>query len=1190
MRGRAKMLNELIELKIETEESRSLWNFLKEIVDSCRHHLSQITTQMKNYDIHDEKHSSKVLENIESLLDDKADELSCYELMIIYASCFLHDAAMALPEWEHDMLRAAEGCEECCDNTIEHFLRNDFKPAQSLANLKTFIDENKEGIYVDFAMVTKFVFSPNDENGFQLDIAKRVHDYQLFRNEFADKLEPLKNDLHTYLNYSNLIRSEFIRKTHHYRIVDYIKNLRQRLSAQVGDAISVRVLDDLAQVCHAHGEPIKFVEGLSLASNVDRIGEANLQFASIILRLGDVIHFSSDRAPLSLFSEKRITDIDSLQHWNAKFNGTRYDIDLYNGKKTINFHAFSSEPSSYYFLHEYLDWIDDEIGYYFSFLHNLDFLKTPAKGRYDLQLNDRVNRSDVIADDAKFIPDHSAKFTMDQSKILTLLMGTQLYKDKYLCLRELYQNSLDACKCMKAQDANTGKSGEYHIIFGLKTDYAGRKYIYCLDNGTGMTKEIVKNYFLRIGNSYYNSREFVSKNVGWADKVKPTSQFGIGVLSCFMMGETIEVTTKYYDEKSDSFSFCLDSRNERFFYLPVDPLDDELVGSHGTLIKIILSEKMSEIINNELPKEYYYFIYSAPQDYKSSKSEMDVYEKFRNSLFYRVNNQLLIPHPNINVWVYDSQDTKHQIVPANRIFDYTSPDIDIEKITSIWSNYHFSRTENPYKEVLACQDYIKTIPIHIEKSGVELDTFISLPLKGIPNTNRYIFSFERYIWLSHSLQIFVDGVAISNTQSKNDYEKLFGYALAQSGHIILNFVGKIRPTLSVDRNSIVSCTDESVLLCGKVVSQLIQRIVDAVVNHLDQQNLEANSPEAYLAFETILTQYKDFSGELIELIGKSKYGTLKIKEYDQHLETSKTLNDIIQNEDSCFRELDFRSLSLLAREIIVGKLFTATMVQLEDLNISISSTNYIAPSSLFKHERRELHDCNYIVRADTWAGKYSEFDIVSSVWPLAPERVFNKITDLYRQDNFLADINRVKMMPSTGNGIFGIASLEAALINPKFGISTYHDDGFGKQKSLIGRCEYIQKQYWLFDLNDHGRLKREEKKDYALFAYIAPKELSEDDGVKLKDFIGRDDTYVKGVQEGWSILFLGYDQVYFILPGLHNKSELVELIPSTIRDRKDEITYFNLDDTRLFKGTRNCWLKPHIIREHNKQILNTTFH
>ena len=93
---------------------------------------------------------------------------------------------------------------------------------------------------------------------------------------------------------------------------------------------------------------------------------------------------------------------------------------------------------------------------------------------------------------------------------------------------------------------------------------------------------------------------------------------------------------------------------------------------------------------------------------------------------------------------------------------------------------------------------------------------------------------------------------------------------------------------------------------------------------------------------------------------------------------------------------------------------------------------------------------------------------------------------------------------------------------------------------------------------------RSENKDYALFAYISPSSLSDKDEVRLQDYIGVDDIYVQGVREGWSILFLGYDRTYYILPGVRKKSELVALIPPSIRDRNDSVVYYNLDETPLF--------------------------
>ena len=53
-------------------------------------------------------------------------------------------------------------------------------------------------------------------------------------------------------------------------------------------------------------------------------------------------------------------------------------------------------------------------------------------------------------DSDKFVPVRGLSFSLEQKRILELLMGVRLYKDEHACLRELYQNSLDACKCMIA--------------------------------------------------------------------------------------------------------------------------------------------------------------------------------------------------------------------------------------------------------------------------------------------------------------------------------------------------------------------------------------------------------------------------------------------------------------------------------------------------------------------------------------------------------------------------------------------------------------------------------------------------------------------------------------------------------------------------------------------------------------------
>ena len=1161
-------LEKLIEEKIAAEEMdknkpQLLWNAVKKFEADCVNHLGQISAQMPNYDIHDERHSQKVLENVEALLGEKATQLSFYELILLHSSCYLHDAAMALPVWEYDLLRSVEGNDAVFDNTVKFQIRNDFKPPQTLAELKNFVVLNKSDLYGDFTKVADFIFSPDDEDTFQLDLARRAQNYELFRNEYAEQLESRSDDLQKYLDLSQSLRIEFIRKTHHMRVTDYVENLKYLLIDPIGTAASARFLDDLSAICRSHGEGSEFIGDMSVNSHIEQIGEANLQFIAVLLRLGDIIHFSADRAPSSLLSEKRILDKTSRIHWETKLNDTHYQILKQNGKTVIKFSAYCAEPSEYYFLCQYLDWIDEEIEYYFSFFHSLEYCKVDNIAKYDLQLCDRVDRSDVIADKTKFIPDHTAKFTMDQSKILDLLMGTQLYKDKYLCLRELYQNALDTSKCMKARDMNQGIRTTYRITFGLDIDSKGQKYVYCLDQGTGMTKDIVKNYFLRIGNSYYKSHEFIRDNVTWKNKVCPTSQFGIGVLSCFMLGEKLEVTTKHVDSAEGAFAFCLEAKSERFYYIPVNPLDEERVGTHGTLIKIFLYEEEAEKIHNELPKDYIYQIYSN----ESHRSLQNTNDQLINSIYYQVNRQIAICPPEIEV-VVCVQGHDVPIIPRTEIFDYRKPDVDLEKLESIWSEYHFmDGTVNPYKDVVECRNYIKNIPIHINEDGIELDTFISLPMKGIPVKSKYIFSFEQYTWGRHNPQIFVDGITMSESRGIDEVEYSFGLKLWQSGNILLNFTGKVRPILSVDRNSIIQYPKEALQICEKIVEKLIVAVVKTFTTHLEQEHIAVDSDEANLAFDLIYERYSDFSGKLLQLLQQSTFGNSNLQAIKGSLsENVSTINDAIKAESFTIKDIDMLSLKSVVHELVIGKMIPATKVELQDHNLMVTSSSFDPPSDIFNEYQKSHHSLEYVIKADSWTGIFADYDIVNQVWPVVPERVFNKISlfDEGKIPGFNEKQNRIKIISNAGNGLQGIAKIEPAMVNPKFGISAHKKDPFTKQRCLIGTCEQVLNGFWLFELNQHGELRRKENIDYALYVYIAPKKLSDVDENVLQDYIGIDDVYVQGVKEGWSILFLGYDQKYYILPGIHEKQNLIELIPPSIRNRRDGITYQSLDGSKLF--------------------------
>jgi hypothetical protein len=151
------------------------------------------------------------------------------------------------------------------------------------------------------------------------------------------------------------------------------------------------------------------------------------------------------------------------------------------------------------------------------------------------------------------------RFTLDQGRIMGLLMGKELYGDPDLALRELYQNALDACRyrraheaCRRKQTGGASYGGDYEglIVFRFGSEN-GRRYIECQDNGIGMADRHLRRLFACAGRRFTGSHEYHLDKARWEAAgipFYPNSRFGIGVLSYFMLAEELEVESQraYY--------------------------------------------------------------------------------------------------------------------------------------------------------------------------------------------------------------------------------------------------------------------------------------------------------------------------------------------------------------------------------------------------------------------------------------------------------------------------------------------------------------------------------------------------------------------------------------------------------------------------------------------------------------------
>lgn len=78
-------------------------------------------------------------------------------------------------------------------------------------------------------------------------------------------------------------------------------------------------------------------------------------------------------------------------------------------------------------------------------------------------------------------------------------------------------------------------------------DKAGHEVITCQDNGIGMDTDIIIRFLTKAGRSYYRSPEFEKERIGFRAAgvdFDPCAQFGIGFMSCLMLGDRITIETR----------------------------------------------------------------------------------------------------------------------------------------------------------------------------------------------------------------------------------------------------------------------------------------------------------------------------------------------------------------------------------------------------------------------------------------------------------------------------------------------------------------------------------------------------------------------------------------------------------------------------------------------------------------------
>ena len=475
-------------------EGTDILSVVHDTVYDCCTRTKLIVRYMKQYTLHDELHLFRVLFIMELLIpDDLINSLSLPEIMLLILCAFFHDLGMAPSEKEF------EEWNKCFDII---YLTTDYKNAN----------------YNEFK---NFCESQN----------YKVEDViALYSNGKITKADQLKD----------FWISEFIRKTHANRARKIIEeHWNNRIKYH-----DVNLTSDFSMLCYSHNESISFLSDLDAELLCGQDTYVSLPFVAAILRLADILDFDAKRTPSILFSQLNVKDPISIKEWQKHRAIQAWEIK----QGYICFHAKCSHPAIEATIKEFFDLIDKELVSSKAVISDVTLYSKNNKKPYDLvHLPSKVDRSKVepekdVYGEPKYLF-RNTQFMLEKKQVIDLLMGTKLYGKTDVALRELIQNSIDACLVSEALHKKWGIQYIPKVSINLfNTDE--NMILEVEDNGIGMDQEVIDKYYSKVGSSFYKSPEYYELKAQTKANFQPTSRFGIGILSCFMITDEIHVETK----------------------------------------------------------------------------------------------------------------------------------------------------------------------------------------------------------------------------------------------------------------------------------------------------------------------------------------------------------------------------------------------------------------------------------------------------------------------------------------------------------------------------------------------------------------------------------------------------------------------------------------------------------------------
>lgn len=549
------------------QEIHSLWLLLKKRIED---ELIQSRSVFTNYSLHDGSHSRSIIQAIERFFgDERICQLSATDTFMLLACAYSHDYGMAQTF-----------------NKIYHILGS--------TEFKQFLNEKENKLHL-----------LEQEDAWAV---KNILDY------IKDKTPhtPL-NDIYFSIM---LIIQLYLRPTHWKGVVN-IKNDFEGLFLGHLKKRFIHGFEGIIEICMCHGQSVSELSCLPIRADGMVGDEYHPRFVATMLRFGDLLDLDNGRFPRWFINEiahdKNVIPKLSIRHFykheaishllitpkrieiiaNCRSSEITHSNNV--NSQITNVEQEKAQKESYKIAALISDWTEQLSQECHEMVVHWNKIAQPNFGRPPANLNIKiyVDESEYMAENKKL------QMQMSQERVMNLLEGTSIYKDRYVGIREIIQNAVDASLLQLWKDIiqnkyiSNGLSKDsvipfesskdyvmsnfdlfdllnekkasifenYHILVEVIKDIPRHKvFIVVKDKGIGITKEDMQ-YISNIGSSKEKNvrvYKLMEKMPAW---LKPSGIFGIGLQSVFQLTDCVEFYTRQHNAPEQLISLYSYGKN-----------------------------------------------------------------------------------------------------------------------------------------------------------------------------------------------------------------------------------------------------------------------------------------------------------------------------------------------------------------------------------------------------------------------------------------------------------------------------------------------------------------------------------------------------------------------------------------------------------------------------------------------------